>query len=140
MPVWCWDAVTCGAPGPPGRTFTLSYRQKAWEPERSIAATSWCSSHTDELIISVARQHDEPSYEQELREGPSGKVYRLPRDNMNILRIWIPLIALAMLLLFGLLFVVVVGGTTGWISFAVAGFVIMTVLAYSAYLYRPFGE
>jgi hypothetical protein len=89
---------------------------------------------------STARQHDEPSYEQELREGPSGKVYPLPRDNMNILRFWIPLIALAMLLLFGLLFVVVVGGTTGWISFAVAGFVIMTVLAYSAYLYRPFGD
>ena len=85
---------------------------------------------------SSARQHDETSYEQELREGPSGKVYPLARDNMNILRIWIPLIALGMLLLF----VLAVGGTTGWISFAVAGFVIMTILAYSAYLYRPFGD
>ena len=89
---------------------------------------------------SSARHPDEPSDEQELREGPSGKVYPLLRDNMNILRFWIPLIALGMLLLFGLLFVLVVGGTTGWISFAVAGFVIMTVLAYSAYLYRPFGD
>ena len=89
---------------------------------------------------SSVRQHEEPSYEQMVREGLSGKVYPPSRDNMNILRIWIPLIALGMLLLFGLLFVLAVGGTTGWISFAVAGFVIMTVLAYSAYLYRPFGD
>src|SRR5947209_14744055 len=69
---------------------------------------------------SSAGQHDETSYEQELREGPSGKVYPLPRDNTNILRFTLAVIALGLLLLFGLLFVVVIGGTTGWASFAVA--------------------
>ena len=69
---------------------------------------------------SSARQHYETSYEQELREGPSGKVYPLPHDKTNILRFTLAVIALGLILLFGLLFVVVVGGTTGWASFAVA--------------------
>src|SRR5229473_8253400 len=69
---------------------------------------------------SSARQHSETSYEQDVREGPSGKVYPLPRDKTNILRFTLAVIALGLILLFGLLFVVVVGGTTGWASFAVA--------------------
>ena len=68
----------------------------------------------------VSRHHDETSYEQNWREGPSGKVYPLPRDNTNILRFALAVIALGLILLFGLLFVVVIGGTTGWASFAVA--------------------
>jgi len=67
-----------------------------------------------------ARQHYETSYEQELREGPSGKVYPLPRDNANTLRFALAVIALGLILLFGLLFIVMIGGTTGWASFAVA--------------------
>ena|SRR5215831_18038236 len=81
---------------------------------------------------SSARQQNEISYEQELRGGPSGKVYPLPRDNTNILRFVLPVVALGMLLLFGLLFVVVVGGTAGWISFVAACFVICCILAYVA--------
>ena len=81
---------------------------------------------------SSARQQYEISYEQELRGTPSGKVYPLPRDNTNILRFALPVIALGMLLLFGLLFVVVVGGTTGWISFVAACLVICCILAYVA--------
>ena len=69
---------------------------------------------------SSARQHYETSYEQDLREGPSGKVYPLPRDKTNILRFTLAVIALGLILLFGLLFIVVIGGTTGWASFAVA--------------------
>ncbi len=69
---------------------------------------------------SSARQHDETSYEQELREGPSGKVYPLPHDKTNILRFALAVIALGLILLFGLLFVVGIGGTTGWASFTVA--------------------
>ena len=69
---------------------------------------------------SSARRHDETSYEQELREGPSGKVYPLPRDNTNILRFTLAVIALGLILLFGLLFIVVIGGETGWPGFAVA--------------------
>ena len=79
-----------------------------------------------------AHQQFETSYEQEEREGSSGKVYPLPRDNTNILRFVLPVVALGMLLLFGLLFVVVVGGTAGWISFVAACFVICCILAYVA--------
>jgi len=76
---------------------------------------------------SSARHRYEPSYEQELREGLSGKVYPLPRDNTNTLRFFLAVIALGLILLFGLLFVVRIGGTTGWASFAVACFAIMVI-------------
>ncbi len=76
---------------------------------------------------SSARQHYEPSYEQDVREGPSGNVYPLPRDNKNILRFTLAVIALGLLLLFGLLFVVAIGGTTGWASFAVACIAILLI-------------
>ena len=89
---------------------------------------------------SFARPHYEPSYEQEVREGPSGKVSPLPPDKTKILSFALVVIALVLLVLFGFLFVVVVGGTAGWISFAAACFVLMTVLAYSAYLLRPYGD
>ena len=75
--------------------------------------------------------HYETSYEQEAREGLSGKVYPLPRDNTNILRFLLAVIALGLILLFGLLFVVRISGTTGWASFAVAGFVIMVITGVS---------
>jgi hypothetical protein len=80
---------------------------------------------------SSARYHYETSYEQEAREGLPGKVYPLPRDNTNILRFLLAVIALGLILLFGLLFVVRIGGTTGWASFAVAGFVIMVITGVS---------
>lgn len=79
---------------------------------------------------SSTRQH----YSPDLREEPSGKIYPQPRDNAKIFQLVLPLICLAFLLLFGLLFVVIVGGTAGWISFAAACFVIACVLAYSASL------
>jgi hypothetical protein len=69
---------------------------------------------------SSAHQHYETSNEQGWREGPSGKVYPLPHDNTNILRFALAVISLGLLLLFGLLFVVVIGGTVGWASFTVA--------------------
>jgi len=69
---------------------------------------------------SSARQHYETSYEQDVKEGSSGKVYPLPRDNANNLRFALAVIALGLILLFGLLFIVVIGGPTGWPSFAVA--------------------
>lgn len=79
---------------------------------------------------SSARQQYETPYDQELREGPVGKVYPLPRDNKNILRFALAVFSMIMLLLFGLLFVVLIGGTAGWISFAAASlaiFIIATV-------------
>lgn len=79
----------------------------------------------------TSAHHYEPFAEQEAREGLSGKVYPLPRDNANILRFFLAVIALGLILLFGLLFVVGIGGTTGWASFAVAGFVIMVITGVS---------
>jgi hypothetical protein len=76
---------------------------------------------------SSARHHDETSYEQDVREGPSDKVYPLPRDNTNILRFTLAVIALGLILLFGLLFIVVIGGTTGWASFTVACIAILLI-------------
>ena len=76
---------------------------------------------------SSARQHDETFYEQDVREGPSGKVYPRPRDTTNILRFALAVIALGLILLFGLLFVIGVGGTTGWASFAVACIAILII-------------
>ncbi|HWZ17979.1 MAG TPA: hypothetical protein VNW73_04220 [Ktedonobacteraceae bacterium] len=72
-------------------------------------------------------QHFEPPYEQELRAGPSGKVYPHPRDKTNILCFALAVIALGLILLFGVLFVVIVGGTTGWASFAVACIAILII-------------
>ena len=76
----------------------------------------------------VSRQHDETPYAPDVREGSSGKVYPLPHDHTNILRFTLTLIALGLILLFGLLFVVVIGGTTGWASFAVACIAILMVV------------
>ncbi len=76
---------------------------------------------------SSARQRYETSYEQDVREGPSGKVYSLPRDNTNILRFALAVISLGLILLFGLLFVFVVGGTVGGGSFAAACFAILII-------------
>src|SRR5947209_16431363 len=76
---------------------------------------------------SSAGQHDETSYEQDWREGPSGKVYPLPHDKTNILRFTLALIALGLILLFGLLFIVVIGGEIGWPSFTVACLAILII-------------
>ena len=59
------------------------------------------------------------------------KSIRSRSDNTNILRFLLAVIALGLILLFGLLFVVRIGGTTGWASFAVAGFVIMVITGIS---------
>ena len=76
---------------------------------------------------SSARQHYETSYEQELREGPSGKVNPLPRDKTNLLCFALAVIALGLLVLFGLLFGVVVGGTVGGADFAFACIAILII-------------
>ena len=72
-------------------------------------------------------QHDETSYEQLLREGPVGKVYPEPRDNKNILRLITFAIAMVTLMAFGVLCLVLVGGTAGWVSFCAASLAIFIV-------------
>jgi len=76
------------------------------------------------------RQHFEPSYEQGVREEQSGKVYPLPRDNAHVLRFILVVLALGLILLLGLLFIFVIGGTTGWASLAVVCFAIMVITGF----------
>jgi hypothetical protein len=76
-----------------------------------------------------AHQYYDPSYEQPLKEGPGagGKVYPEPRDSKNLFHLAIFLISMVTLLLCAVLFIFFLGGTGGWISFAVAAFVIFLI-------------
>ena len=65
---------------------------------------------------------------QRLRQETLGKVYPQPQTfDKNILRIALALISMAILVLFAFLFVFVVGGSTGWISFAIGSFIIFLI-------------
>ena len=103
-------------------------------PQEEINATSYRQAEPEfgryeGTQTSSARQQYETPYEQELREGPVSKVYPLPRDNKNVLRFALAVISMLMLLLFGFLFVVLIGGTAGWISFAAASLAILIIAA-----------
>jgi hypothetical protein len=74
-----------------------------------------------------ARQHDETSYEQPLREGPGGKVYPPLSDNMFRQFLLVFVISMVVLFAFAVLCLVVVGGTGGWISFIAASFAILCI-------------
>lgn len=74
-----------------------------------------------------ARQQYETSYQQPLGEGPVGKVYPLPSDNKNMLRLILFAIAMVTLLAFAVLCLVFVGGTGGWISFCAASLAIFII-------------
>src|SRR5215469_1210616 len=73
------------------------------------------------------RLHNETSYAQDAREGQFSKVYPLQRDKTNLLCFALAVIALGLIVLFGLLFVVVVGGKAGWASFTVACFAVLII-------------
>ena len=75
----------------------------------------------------VSRHHSETSYTQEVREGPDSKVYPPLRDKGNTLRFALVVIALGLLVLFGLLFVIGIGGTTGAGSFFVASLALIFI-------------
>ena len=101
-------------------------------PQEEINATSYRQAEPEfgryeGTQTSSARQQYETSYEHATREGSSGKVYPLPRDNANVFRFVLVLIALGLIVLFGLLFIFVIGGTTGWASLAVVCFAIMVI-------------
>jgi hypothetical protein len=74
-----------------------------------------------------ARQHDETSYEQPLREEPGGKVYPPLSDNKNMLRLIWFVVAMVALLIFAVVCLVIVRDTAGWISFLAASFTIMVI-------------
>jgi hypothetical protein len=65
---------------------------------------------------------------QRLRQETAGKVYPQPRQlDKNILRMGMAVISMLMLVFFALLFVIVVGGTSGWISFAIGSFIVFLI-------------
>ena len=78
----------------------------------------------------VSRHHSETSYEQEVREGPDSKVYPPLHDKTNTLRFALVLIALGLLVLFGLLFVIGIGGETGVESFFVASLALLLITSF----------
>jgi hypothetical protein len=86
---------------------------------------------------SSTRQYNQTPYEQDMKEGLSGKVYPLPSDRMKFFRLALPVISLVLLVLFALLFVVVIGGTTGWVSFVAVCFVLCCILAYTWTITQP---
>ncbi len=78
-----------------------------------------------------ARQHFETSCEQPLRGGPGEKVDPSLSllDNKNLLRLLVFVIAMVTLLAFGVLCLVFLGGTGGWMSFCAASLAIFIVAA-----------
>ncbi len=74
-----------------------------------------------------ASDHYAPSYAQDIREGLSGKVYPPPHDKRNILCFTLAVIALGLIVLFGLLFGVVIGGMVAAMDFALACLAILII-------------
>ena len=99
----------------------------AHQPKIKVGGSVFYDWRYEGNSTSSAQRHDETFSEQAWREGASGKVYPIPHDNTNILIFTLALIALGLILLFGLLFVMVIGGTTGWASFTVACIAILII-------------
>lgn len=75
-----------------------------------------------------ARQQYAFSYEQR-REDASGKVYPAVRDNKNLYRLLVFIVAMVMLFVFALLTIFFIGGTGGWVSLVVMAFIIFLISA-----------
>jgi hypothetical protein len=77
----------------------------------------------DDFVETVAQR-----IAQRLGQGAAGKVYPQPQPfDKNVLRIALAVISMLMLVLFAFLFVIMVGGTGGWISFGIASFTIFLI-------------
>src|SRR5262249_26050716 len=74
-----------------------------------------------------AHQFDERAGAQPLGDVGGEKMYPVPHNHKNVLRLSMFLIAMVMLLLFAILCLVVLGGTGGWVSFIVAAAVIFLI-------------
>ena len=77
-----------------------------------------------------AHSQFETPYQQPAQERSAGKVYTPASDNKNVLRLIAFGMALVALLAFGVLCLIFVGGSAGWISFCAASlaiFIIATV-------------
>ncbi|MDQ2888002.1 MAG: hypothetical protein M3Y39_18165 [Chloroflexota bacterium] len=73
------------------------------------------------------QQQFETPYQQPLQGGPAGKVYATAPDNKNVLRLIAFGMAMVALIIFGVLCLIFVGGTAGWISFCAASLAIFII-------------
>ena len=76
-----------------------------------------------------AHQYNGTFSEQPPREEIEGKVYAPARDNKNMLRFLLAIVAMVMLLLFAILCMFFPGNTGGWISFCAASLAIFIFTA-----------
>ena len=74
-----------------------------------------------------SRQRSENSYAQPLAERAVEKVYPVPHDHKNMLRLSMSVMAMVTLLLCAVFCIFSLGGTGGWVSLIVAAFVIFLV-------------
>jgi hypothetical protein len=98
-----------------------AYAQRPYDSSNSRPSKG--NSLDDDFVDAVSER-----IVQRLRQETAGKVYPQPQQiDKNILRIALALISMAILVLFAFLFVFVVGGSTGWISFAIGSFIIFLI-------------
>ena len=74
-----------------------------------------------------ARQQQDTPYQQPLQGGTAGKIYVPAPDNKNVMRLIAFAMALVALIVFGVLCLIFVGGTAGWISFCAASLAIFII-------------
>ncbi len=102
-----------------------AYTQQRYEPP--YEHTPKGETLDDDFVDAVSER-----IVQRLRQETAGKVYPQPKQlDKNILSMVMAVISMLMLVFFAFLFVIFVGGTTGWISFAIAGCVICLIAAFS---------
>ncbi len=102
-------------------TYGRYEEQQAYETP--YGQTSKGETLEDEFVEAVAER-----IVQRLRQETAGKVYPQPQQfGGNVQRFALALIAMVILVLFAFLFVIVVGGTTGWISFAIGSFILFLI-------------
>jgi hypothetical protein len=102
-----------------------AYTQQRYEPP--YEHTPKGETLDDDFVEAVSER-----IVQRLRQETAGKVYPQPKQlDKNILSMVIAAISMLMLVFFALLFVIVVGGSTGWFSFAIASIVVCLIAAFT---------
>ncbi len=100
-----------------------AYTQQRYEPP--YGHTPKGETLDDDFVDAVSER-----IVQRLRQETAGKVYPQPQQlDKNILRMVMAVISMLMLIFFAFLFVIVLGGSTGWISFAIASFIVFLIAA-----------
>jgi uncharacterized BrkB/YihY/UPF0761 family membrane protein len=89
-----------------------SYSQQHYEPPLEAPTSAFDDDFADAVAERVV---------QRLRMDSANKIYPQPQQHdKNVLRAILAIVSILLLLPFAFLFVIMVGGTTGWLSFSVA--------------------